>query len=43
MMLSTPPSNANKQSKYSIAKGQNGISTLFTCTPKDERIKTKDE
>ncbi len=46
MIISTPPSNAEKASKYGIMVNstQNGI-TLFSCTPKEERGKerTKDE
>jgi hypothetical protein len=45
MLISTPPSNANKGSKCGIMVNSthNGIA-LFTCTPKDEaRKNVKDE
>jgi hypothetical protein len=44
LMLNTPPSKANQQSKYLMMGGanlhHNAEASLFSCTPKDELIKT---
>ena len=44
LMLNTPPSKANQQSKYMLLGGahlnHNAEASLFSCTPKDELIKT---
>ena len=40
MIINTPPSNVNKEAKFGIIVNsiQNGVG-IFTCTPKDERVK----
>ena len=41
MMMSTPPSNTQRSSKYLMISTHNG---LFSCTPKEDILKpTKDE
>lgn len=43
LMLNTPPSKANQQSKYlmgGVNLNHNAEASLFSCTPKDEQIKT---
>lgn len=36
MLMSTPPSNMYKTSKYMNGNSTHGGIALFTCTPKDE-------
>lgn len=33
MMLNTPPSNANKPTKYVVANSTNNRGAIFSCTP----------
>ena len=39
-MLQTPPSKGNHSAKYLMANSTNAGVGMFTCTPKDELIKT---
>lgn len=43
MIMSTPPSNLNKNNKYGIVNSTQGGITLFSCTPKEGEQKNNKE
>lgn len=45
ILMSTPPSNVNKDNKYGIIGNSthNGIPALFSCTPKDDNLKSNND
>lgn len=43
MLMSTPPSNLYKNSKYVIGNSTHNNIALFTCTPKEEANKVNKE
>jgi hypothetical protein len=41
MLLSTPPSNSHKPTKYVIANSTNNKGAIFSCTPRDDNQKNQ--